>query len=162
MEGSLQNRPEADDLNGRFLTFKLQDAVYGIELFSVTEIIKVQPIIRVPGVVHYIQGIINLRGKIVPVIDVRLKLGYAPAAHTDKTCIIVVMIQEMQVGLIVDEVYEVMTISQAECTPPPHGSAEEEGVSRYLSSIATAGGRIIMMIDCQKFFAEDLEGILPR
>ena len=141
-----------DDLTGRFLTFWIGDAIYGIELLNVLEIVKVQPIMRVPEVASYIKGIINLRGKIVPVIDVRLKFNYPSTAYDEKTCIIVIDINDMRVGLIVDRVLEVMGIDQKERTPPPNTA----GTNQYLNSIANINGRIIMIIDCQKFFASDL------
>lgn len=143
-----------DDLNGRFLTFFIDETFYGIELLHVIEIISVQPTTRIPNLPHYIKGIINLRGKVVPVIDVRLKFNQPEREYDDKTCIIVVAINEMLVGLIVDSVAEVVTIDRDDRNPPPdlgNGTGD-----KYLRSIAKVGNKVILNIDCEKFFASDL------
>ncbi len=144
-----------DDLNGHFLTFYLDQTCYGIELSHVIEIVSVQPITPVPSLPPYIKGLINLRGKVVPVIDVRLKFGQPERPYDDKTCIIVVMIEEMQIGLIVDLVVEVVAIGENQQGTPPELGRQGE---RYLSSIAKVDSRVILNIDCQKFFQSDLLG----
>ncbi len=143
-----------DDLNGRYLTFYIAEAIYGLELKHVIEIIKMEPITPVPNVAYYIKGIINLRGKIVPVIDVRTKFSLEGVPYDDKTCIIVVVINDMQVGLIVDQVSEVVSAEQAVLTTPP--TAGGNNASKYLSSIATFGNRVVLNIDCERFFMSDL------
>ncbi len=143
-----------DDLQGKFLTFHIEDTIYGIELLHVIEIISIQNATRIPNVPTYIKGIINLRGKIVPVIDVRLKFKQSERAYDEKTCIIVVVIEDMQVGLIVDRVSEVVTVDQAELANPPElGTTSNE---KYLQSIATVGEKVVLNIDCHKFFHSDL------
>ena len=142
------------DLSGRYLTFYVGDIIYGIELSHVLEIIQMQPITGIPAVPYYIKGVINLRGKIVPVIDIRRKLGIEEIEYGSRTCIIVVTIQEMQVGLIVDSVSEVITVDTEQFTAPPEfgiGSAE-----RYLSGISRINNRVVLNLDCNKFFASDL------
>lgn len=144
-----------DDLKGSFMTFYIDNTFYGIELLYIVEIISVQPITHVPGLPEYYKGIINLRGKVVPIIDVRLKFGQEERPYDDKTCILVVNIHEMQVGLIVDSVAAVVTMDNAQHNPPPDvGGART--AERYLSSIANVGGKIILNIDCEKFFQSDL------
>ena len=101
-----------DELRGRFLTFYIDDTFYSIELCHIIEIISIQPTTYVPGLPDYFKGIINLRGKVVPVIDVRLKFGQPAREYDDKTCIIIVTIHDMQVGLIVDRVAEVSALRQ--------------------------------------------------
>lgn len=143
-----------DDLNGRFLTFYIDKTFYGIELAHVIEIISVQPVTRIPNLPHYIKGIINLRGKVVPVIDVRLKFNQPERPYDDKTCIIVVTIDEMHVGLIVDSVAEVVTIDRNNCSPPPdlgNGAGD-----KYLRSIAKVGSKVVLNIDIERFFASEL------
>lgn len=143
-----------DDLNGRYLSFYIDDTFYGIELFHVTEIISIQPITFVPSLPVYIKGIINLRGKVVPVIDVRLKFGQEERPYDDKTCIIVVLVEDMQVGLIVDSVAEVVSINDGQSNTLPELGRQGE---RYLSSISKIGDRSILNIDCNKFFQNDLQ-----
>lgn len=143
-----------DDLNGRFLTFYIENAVYGIELLHVIEIISIQAITQVPNVPEYIKGIINLRGKIVPVIDVRLKFNQEERPHDDKTCIIVVVIEDMHVGLIVDSVSEVVTIDMTALAKPPEFSSAV--ANKYLKSVSKVGERVILNIDIDRFFHSDL------
>ncbi len=155
-ETSIQVKTEdgLEDLRGRFLTFLIDDTYYGIELLYISEIIGVQPITRIPGLPGYFKGIINLRGKVAPIIDVRLKFGQEERAYDDKTCIIMVNISEMQVGLIVDMVADVVSMDGAIRNPPPESSARTG--DRYLSSIANVGGKVVLNIDCDKFFQSDL------
>lgn len=142
-----------DDMKGRFLTFYVDDAIYGIELYYIADIVNIQPITPVPGLPYYYKGIINLRGKVAPVIDVRLKFGQEERPYDARTCILVVEISDMQVGLVVDRVAEVVTIDSENRNPPPDlGMRNEE---RYLSSIANIGGKVILAIDCDKFFQND-------
>ena len=145
---------ELDDLSGRCLTFYIDQTIYGIDLCKVIEIISVLPITRVPSLPSYVKGLINLRGKVVPVIDVRLKFNQAERAYDDKTCIIVVSVEDMQVGLIVDSVVEVIAIGDGECNEPPEFGRSGEC---YLSSIAKIGKKVILNIDCKKFFQSDLQ-----
>lgn len=147
---------QADDLSGKFLTFYIEDTVYGIELLHVIEIISVPPITQLPSVPDYIKGITNLRGKIVPVIDVRLKFHLPERAYDEKTCIIVVVIDDMNVGLIVDSVSEVSTVSGDQMAQPPQLSGSDD--NRYLQSVTQDGGRVILNLDCEKFFSSDLSG----
>jgi purine-binding chemotaxis protein CheW len=113
------NNFEEDTQHGRFLTFSLEEEVFGIEIKYVTEIVGIQSITKVPEVPAYIKGIINLRGKIIPVIDVRLKFGKQPMVYDDRTCIVVIDITEVSVGLIVDNVDEVLTIDDSNIAAPP-------------------------------------------
>ena len=143
-----------DDLHGRYLTFHMGKIVYGIELAHVLDIVNVPMITRVPGLPNYIKGIINLRGKVAPVIDVRLKFNQPERAYDDKTCIIMVNISDMQVGLIVDMVADVVSMDDALRNPPPDSGARTG--DRYLSSIANVAGKVVLNIDCEKFFQSDL------
>ena len=148
-------RKEAtDDLAGRFLSFNIEDSLYGIELPYVIEIVSMQQITVVPSLPHYILGIINLRGKVVPVIDVRLKLNQAPRPFDDKTCIIITQIEEMQVGLIVDSVAEVLSSTQTDKMPPPEIPANGEN---YINSIMHLDGKVVLCLDCEKFFSSELK-----
>lgn len=141
------------DLRGRYMTFFIDNTCYGIELLYISEIIGIQPITQIPGLPVYFKGIINLRGKVAPVIDVRLKFGQEERPYDDKTCIIMVNISDMQVGLIVDMVADVVTIDDAIRNPPPENG---RGGDRYLSSIAKIGDKVVLNIDCEKFFQSDL------
>lgn len=144
---------EEDTLKGRFLTFSLDSQVFGIEIKYVTEIIGMQPITEVPEVPVYVKGIINLRGKIIPVIDVRLKFKKEPEEYNDRTCIIVVDIQNLSVGLIVDNVAEVITIADENIVPPPDYKTGFQ--NRYIKGIGNAGSDVKLILDCDKLLKED-------
>ncbi len=146
-----------DDLSSQFLTFYIDDAIYGIPLADVIEIINIQNITTIPNVPAYIKGITNLRGKVVPVLDVHLKMNKMETEYNDKTCIIVVDIHEMQIGLVVDSVSEVITLTKEQMAAPPKN--DEYGYSQFLDSIVEMNGKIILNIDFDKFFKNDLSEI---
>ena len=152
---------EEDTQHGRFLTFTLEDEVYGIEIKYVTEIIGIQSITKVPEVPNYVKGIINLRGKIIPVIDVRLKFGKQPMEYDDRTCIVVIDITEVSVGLIVDNVDEVLTIDDQDIAAPPANKTGFE--NKYIKGIGKAGERVQLLLDCEKLLKNEemeiIEGI---
>jgi purine-binding chemotaxis protein CheW len=154
-------KEEEDTLQGRFLTFSLDSEIYGIAIRYVVEIIGIQSITVVPEVPNYIKGIINLRGKIIPVIDVRLKFGKEPAAYTDRTCIIVIEIGDFSVGLIVDNVDEVLTINEDNIAAPPANRTGFE--NRYIMGIGKIGRDVQLLLDCEKLLKSDafaaMEGV---
>jgi len=143
---------EEDTQRGRFLTFTLESEIYGIEIKYVTEIIGIQSITKVPEVPHYVKGI-NLRGKIIPVIDVRLKFGKESMEYDDRTCIVVIDIGEVSVGLIVDNVDEVLTIEDGDIAAPPATRTGFE--NRYIKGIGKAGERVQLLLDCEKLLQND-------
>lgn len=145
---------QTDDLLGKYLTFNIADAVYGVELLHVIEIIQIQGITYVPFLPDYLKGIINLRGGVVPVIDVRLKLNLEEKEYDEKTCIIIIDIDDMHVGMIADSVSEVVTLSPSELAAPP--KMEGSTRSNYLKSVANVDGKIILNMDCEKFFIGDI------
>ena len=144
---------QEDTQHGRYLTFNVSDEVYGIEIEYVTEIISMQQVTKIPEIADYIKGIINLRGKIIPVIDVRLKFKKDSIEYNDRTCIIVVDTQEIIVGLIVDQVSEVMTIDDEDVAPPPNSKT---GIrNRYIKGIGKIEGEVKLLLDCKKLFDEN-------
>jgi purine-binding chemotaxis protein CheW len=140
-----------DTMRGRFLTFAVGEEIFGIEIRYVTEIIGMQPINCLPEVPEYVKGIINLRGKIIPVIDMRLKLKKEELGYTDRTCIVVVETGESTAGLIVDSVAEVMVVQDQDIVPPP--DVQSETGNRYISGIGKAGDKVILFLDCEKLFS---------
>ena len=110
-------------LAGKYLTFCLEDKDYGLEILKVQEIIGMQEITKIPRTPEFVKGVINLRGKVIPVLDLRLKFGMSEAEVSRKTCIIVVQIQLVEtkviMGIVVDEVSEVLDISDQEIEPAP-------------------------------------------
>ena len=103
---------------GKYLTFSLADEEYGLEILKVREIIGIMDITAVPQMPEYVKGVINLRGKVIPVIDLRLKFGLPAAEYTDQTCVVVVDVGTLM-GVIVDTVQEVLDIDASQIDPPP-------------------------------------------
>ena len=142
-----------DTTRGRYLTFSVGQEIFGIEIRAVKEIIGMQPISTLPEVPEYIRGIINLRGRIIPVIDMRLKLKKEAADYTDRTCIIVIEIEQISVGLIVDQVAEVLGIDEKSISPPPELGT---GISsRYINGIGKVDGQVKLLLDCETLFKEN-------
>jgi purine-binding chemotaxis protein CheW len=144
---------EEDTQKGRFLTFTLGKEDYGIEIIYVTEIIGIQAITEVPELPDYVKGIINLRGKIIPVMDVRLRFKKEPIAYTDRTCIIVIDIKDISIGMIVDTVSEVISIDDVNIVPPP--SMKTGFHNRYVKGIGKVGNDVKLLLDCEKILSED-------
>lgn len=157
MAENMQNWEEIEDTQkGKYLTFDVGEEVYGIEIKHVTEIIGIQPITQVPESHMYIKGIINLRGKIIPVMDVRLKFKKQEIPYNDRTCVVVVDVDNMPIGLIVDKVAEVLDISDENIVPPPENKTGFN--SRYVMGIGKVGSDIKLILDCQKLVTiEDME-----
>lgn len=141
-----------DDLAGKYLTFKLANEEYGIEILKVMEIIKLMTITQVPQTPHYIRGVINLRGKVIPVVDLRLKFSMEAIDDTDATCIIVVSIKsndrETQMGILVDTVSEVLDINAGEIEGPPRFGAAVD--TEFIMGMAKARGEVKILLDIDK------------
>lgn len=141
-----------DTQKDKFLTFMLENEVYAIEIRYVTEIIGIQPITSVPELPEYVKGIINLRGKIIPVMDIRLKFQKEPAVYNDRTCIIVVEVQDISLGLIVDNVSEVMSIAKENIVSPPDMNRKAE--SKHLKGIGKVGNDVKLILECEKLMID--------
>lgn len=145
---------EEDTQKGKFLTFCIGREEYGIEIRFVTEIIGgIQMITEVPEVPEYVKGIINLRGKIIPVIDVNLRFKKDVKAYNDRTCIIVIDIDDLSVGLIVDNVAEVLSIADEDIVPPPDARAGFH--NRYIKGIGKVGTAVKLLLDCDKLLSDE-------
>ena len=144
---------EEDTQKGRFLTFVLGKETYGIEIKYVTEIIGIQAITEIPELPEYVKGIINLRGKIIPVMDVRLRFKKEPREYNDRTCVIVIDINEISIGLIVDSVSEVLTIPEHGIVEPPKMNTGFN--NRYIKNIGKVGNEVKLLLDCEKLLTED-------
>lgn len=148
---------EEDTQKGKYLTFLLDNESYGIGINNVTEIIGIQPITLVPELPDYIRGIINLRGKIIPVMDVRLRFKKAFREYNDRTCIIVIDINDLSIGLIVDSVSEVLVIPDQDIIPPPSLNKIN---NKYIKGIGKTDNQVKLILDCDKLIGEDDTNIL--
>lgn len=144
---------EEDTQKGKFLTFSLGKEDYGIEIRYVTEIIGIQAITEIPELPDYVKGIINLRGKIIPVMDVRLRFGKPQREYDDRTCVIVIDIEDISIGLIVDRVSEVLNIAESEIVPPPQ--LDKDCKQKYIKGIGKVEQDVKLLLDCEKLLNDD-------
>lgn len=142
-----------DEMHGKYLTFIVESGTYGVEIKYITEIISVQAVTPVPNTHNYLKGIINLRGTVVPVIDMRLRFGLPEIEYTDRTCIVVVSMEEMTNGLIVDEVQEVVDIDDEHIQPPRKVSGAHGNAGNYfIRAIGSVGNEVKQLLDIEKVF----------
>ncbi len=139
----------------RYLTFKLGTEQYAFEIKYVTEIIGIQKITPVPNIKDYIKGIINLRGIIYPVVCVRNRFNLPVVPYNDRTCIVVVNVKENGIGLIVDEVSEVLKILPEQISTPPQTNKGSQ--SRFISGIGKLANNIVIILDINKLLHDDNE-----
>jgi purine-binding chemotaxis protein CheW len=145
------------DLAGKYLTFHLAEEVYGLVILKVQEIIGVMSVTKVPRMPEFIRGVINLRGKIIPVIDLRLQFGLQGQQDTAKTCIIVVQIargdHKITMGIIVDEVAEVINLKGEQIEPPPSfGTAVS---TDFILGMGKVSQKVIMLLDIDRILATE-------
>lgn len=140
---------EEDTQKGKFMTFKSGNEYFGIELKYIVEIIGIQSITAVPEVEEYIKGLINLRGKIIPVIDVRIRFKQEPLEYNDRTCIIIIDVNGTIVGLIVETIAGVEKIDEADIEPPPSLSVEN-AKNKYVYGLGKVGNSVKLLLDPQK------------
>lgn len=139
-------------LRNKYLTFMLGEEAYGIEISFVTEIIELQKISHIPESPDYLKGIINLRGKIIPVMDMRLRLRMDSSVYTSKSCIIVIHVKDQTVGLIVDCVNEVESISNNVIEPLPTFNTEYQ--NRFIKEIGKSGEQVRLILDCESILCQ--------
>lgn len=157
-DDELYDEDDEDTLKDKFLTFRIRGEDYGIEIRYVTEIIGIQKITEVPDVPEFVKGVINLRGKVIPVMDVRIRFKLEEREYDDRTCIIVVNINETTVGFIVDRVSEVTNIPEDQIEPPPQIS--KGGSSRYIKGMGKVGDEVKILLDVNcLLYDEELEQI---
>lgn len=150
-EQQLENDAQKD----KYLTFSCGQEQFSIDISFVTEIVGIQQITDIPDIPEYVKGIINLRGRIIPVIDVRILFGKHQRDYDDRTCIIVIIIGSTSIGLIVDRVHEVMTIPQEQIVPNPYDNIGQG--NKFVRSIGKAGSDVKLILDCEKML--DIEKI---
>jgi purine-binding chemotaxis protein CheW len=141
---------------GKFLTFLMANEKYGLEILKVREIIGMMKVTSVPMTPAFVRGVINLRGKVIPVIDLRLKFGMEPKEDTERTCIILVHLactaQEMTMGIIVDEVSDVLDINQDQIEPPPSFGP---GIrTDFILGMGKIDQKVMTMLDIDRVLSE--------
>ena len=155
MEAVVEKK-ETSDIEGKFLTFVLGEEIYGIEILKASEIIGLMDITTVPQTPDYMKGVINLRGKVIPVIDLRKKFSMQEGVHTQETCVIVVEVNSSSIGLIVDSVSEVSDITGEEIENAPSFG---QGIdTSFIMGLGKVKDKIIILLDIDAVLStEELE-----
>ena len=143
---------------GKYLTLALADEEYGLEILKVREIINMMEITSVPCTPRHVKGVINLRGKVIPVVDLRLKVGMPEAERTGRTCIIVVDIGEVEMGIIVDRVSEVLDIADEDIEDAPSFGAQVN--TDYIVGMGKFDDRVTILLDISKLLTQTDMSIL--
>ena len=150
---------QEDTQEGKYLTFRIGREEYGIEIRYVTEIIGIQKITDLPDTPEFVKGVINLRGKVIPVIDVRIRFELSEREYDERTCIIVVNINSTSVGLIVDSVSEVLDIAADDIENPP--KVNKGGGSRYIQGLGKVGESVKIILNIHRLlFEEEMDQIM--
>jgi purine-binding chemotaxis protein CheW len=161
MATALMNEPKAGhrqrndalfDKGGKYLTFKLGHEEYGLEILKVRELIGMMEITAVPQMPAHMKGVINLRGKVIPVIDLRLKFEFKEIAYTEQTCVIVVNVGR-EIGIIVDTVSEVLDITGENIEPPP--SIDGSLDTSFILGMGKVGDAVKILLDIGRVLADD-------
>ena len=140
------------------LSFSIGETIYGIEVIYVKDIITIEQITVVPKIPDHIKGVINIRGKVVPVISVRKRFGIEEIPYDDRTCIIVLEFDDgNQVGIIVDRVQEVISVDASDISNTP--DSKNVNANRYIKSLINLESGIRLLIDCYKLINDDGSGI---
>lgn len=145
---------EEDTQKGKYMTFRSENEYFGIELQYINEIIGIQPITAIPEVEDYIKGLINLRGKIIPVIDVRVRFKQKPLEYTDRTCIIIINVKSIVVGLIVEAIEGVVAIDDGNIELPPSFSSSI-GKNHYVYGLGKTNDSVKLLLDVDKLIRDE-------
>jgi purine-binding chemotaxis protein CheW len=146
------------DVAGKYLTFQLGGESYGTAVLKIREIIRLQPATPVPQMPGYVKGVINLRGKIIPIIDLRIRFGLPDIKDTDRTCIVVVQVTlpsraSIHMGMIVDGVEEVVNIAASDIEEPPDFGSRLK--TEYILGMAKVKGTVKTLLDIDRVVAAD-------
>ncbi|MEG2053896.1 MAG: chemotaxis protein CheW [Oscillospiraceae bacterium] len=147
-------RDAVSEMDGKYLTFFTETQLFGMPIADVVQIVGMQEITRMPDFPAYAKGVINLRGSIIPVIDVRLRFGKEEKEYDERTCIIVTSINGTEVGFIVDSVDAVTEIEAADISEPPKISTDS--TNNYLTGIAKHEGKVILILDSAKILSDKI------
>ncbi|HOO40174.1 MAG TPA: chemotaxis protein CheW [Syntrophales bacterium] len=159
-----QVRKSGTDREGKYLTFSLGGEEYGIGILKVKEIIGMMPITHVPQTPEYVKGVINLRGKVIPVVDLRLKFGIEAIDYTERTCIIVVEITNVNktiaMGIVVDSVSEVMNIKNGDIEDTPSFGTKLK--TEFILGMAKTGSGVKILLDIDLVLADEEMAVIEE
>lgn len=147
------DKNQAADQVLQWVTFRLQEETYGINVMQVQEVLRYSEIAPVPGSPDYVLGIINLRGNVVTVIDTRSRFGLPPAEVTDNTRVVIIEAEKQVIGILVDSVAEVVYLKQSEVDVAPNVGTDES--ARFIQGVANRDGELLILVDLNKLLNDD-------
>ena len=139
---------------GKVMTFHIGDQIYGIEIQNVLEIIEMQHITKIPHVPSYIKGIINVRSKVVPIVDIRTRFGKPEIPYTSRTCIIIVTVDDDSVGIIVDRVADVEDIHSGDISATPE--TRNVNTNSFIQYMIRSGDIVKLILDVDKLLGDEV------
>jgi len=154
IQNDFLEQEEENTMLGKYLVFILDGQEFAIPIAHVVDIINVQPITHVPNCPEYIKGITNLRGQVIPIVDVRIRFGKQPQNYNERTCIIVVEDTESAVGLIIDSVSEVISLSDEEISPPP--AFDDTAGAKFIMGVGRAETGVKLILDFMAVLSDDM------
>ncbi|MGN0141249.1 MAG: chemotaxis protein CheW [Roseburia sp.] len=153
---------EHEEQKDKYVTFKSGNEYFGLKIEYVNEIIVFQEITEIPESEDYIKGLINLRGKIIPVIDVRVRFKQEPFPYNDRTCIIVIRYKDTVVGLIVEKIAEVVEIQEENILPSPTVGKADKAQNKYVYAIGKVGDSVKLLLDPDKLLNDEDLSVLTQ
>lgn len=150
---AVQGQVNSTEMDGKYLTFITDKQLFGVPIADVVQIVGMQNITAVPEFPSYARGIINLRGAIIPLIDMRLRLSKQECEYDERTCIIVTLIKDVTVGFIVDEVDAVTMIDESDVSSPPSLSADS--ANSYITGVAKTENRVVLLLSIAKLLSNE-------
>ena len=158
MEENAENKKVVAENKKQYMTFRSSEEVYGISLDNVNEIIGLQQYTSVPETEDYIMGLINLRGKVIPVIDIRIRFGRETIEYTDRTSVIVIQVKDTVIGLIVDGVEGVVDIADSAILSPPTSVSDlRNQAQKYVFAIGKVDSEVKLLLDPEKLIFDTVE-----
>ena len=151
-----------DAQKDKYVTFKSGSEYFGIKIEYVNEIIVYQEITEIPETEDYIKGLINLRGKIIPVVDARIRFRQEPFEYNDRTCIIVLNVKNLVVGLIVEKIAEVVEITEGNIVPNPKIGKADKSQNKYVYDIGRVGDKVKLLLDPEKLLNDEDTALLEQ
>lgn len=139
---------------GKVMTFYIGEQIYGIEIQNVIEIIEMQPITKIPHVPSFIKGIINVRSKVVPIVDIRTRFGKEEIPYTSRTCTIILTMDDITVGIIVDRVADVEDIHSGDISATPESRAVN--TNAFIQYMIRSGDDVKMILDVEKLLGDEV------
>lgn len=151
-----------DAQKDKYVTFKSGSEYFGIKIEYVNEIIVYQEITEIPETEDYIKGLINLRGKIIPVVDARIRFRQEPFEYNDRTCIIVLNVKNLVVGLIVEKIAEVVEITEGNIVPNPKIGKADKSQNKYVYGIGRVGDKVKLLLNPEKLLNDEDTALLEQ